>query len=168
MPWMQKIYQTLETLIQLHKALYTLAVEKKDILIAGNSDDLVRVMKQEQKLVKAIEQVEKDRRDCLASLLQERRYPVSVETLSELSKITTNVEEKTRLTTYREELLRIVSELRAANDLNQQLLEQSLSFVEMSLDLITEAPEDEYIYRKPAGNAPFSQVNHYSYMNKKA
>jgi hypothetical protein len=69
------------------------------------------------------------------------------------------------LTSYREELIRIVSELRSANELNQQLLEQSLSFVNMSLDLLTDSPEDDFIYKKPTQ----SPMNSYrSLINKKA
>lgn len=165
---MNMLYELLENLQNLHQALFTLAVEKKDVLIKGSTDGLIRTMQQEQKLVKAIEAVETARVQCMEKLLTERHYPVSVKTLDDLIKITTSADEKSRLSTLREELLRIVTELRSANELNQQLLQQSLSFVEMSLDFITEPPEDDYIYRKPNGHSSTGYANHNFYLNKKA
>jgi flagellar biosynthesis/type III secretory pathway chaperone len=168
MKMMQMLYESLENLQNLHRVLLALAIEKKDILIKGHTDGLVRMMQQEQKLIKAIEVAENARIQCVERLVEERQYPVSVITLDDLIKITTSADEKSRLTTYREELLPIVTGLRTANELNQQLLEQSLSFVEMSLDVITEPPEDDYIYRKPTGQPSGVYANHQSYLNKKA
>ncbi|MGO0063611.1 flagellar protein FlgN [Brevibacillus fluminis] len=168
MDFMNKLYELLGNLRDLHAALLTLAVEKKEVLIAGNTDGLVRIMQKEQKLVKAIEAVEAARIQCIEKLLSERSYPITVKTLDDLIKMTTSAEEKSQLTAHREELLRIVSELRAANDLNQQLLAQSLSFVEMSLDFITAPPEDDYIYHKPNGQLSGGYTQYQSYLNKKA
>lgn len=54
MNFMNMLYELLSNLRDLHAALLTLAVEKKEVLIAGNTDGLVRIMQKEQKLVKAI------------------------------------------------------------------------------------------------------------------
>ncbi|TRY24497.1 MULTISPECIES: flagellar protein FlgN [Brevibacillus] len=147
-----ELYELLDNLIQLHKALYTLAVQKKDVLIKGNVDELVAITKQEQKLIKAVGSAEEARQAVVAHLFASLGFTRDNGTISDLIKLTTSAEEKMRLTTYRDELMRIVSELRDANELNQQLLEQSLSFVNMTLNLITDAPEDDYIYGNPAAD----------------
>lgn len=159
------LYDILENLTNLHRALYTLAAEKKNALIEGDMNALTRITQQEQKIVKAIDAAEASRIELVKEIYAERNLPFIEGTLAELIKSLTGVEEKAKLTSYREELIRIVSELRSANELNQQLLDQSLSFVNMSLDLLTDSPEDDFIYRKPTGS---QQNSHRTFINKKA
>jgi flagellar biosynthesis/type III secretory pathway chaperone len=161
-----ELYELLDNLIQLHKALYTLAVQKKDVLIKGDVDELVAITRQEQKLIKAVGSAEEARQAVVARLFASLGFTRDNGTITDLIKLTTSAEEKMRLTTYRDELMRIVSELRDANELNQQLLEQSLSFVNMTLNLITDTPENDYIYGNPATEA-YRHTNR-MFFNKKA
>ncbi|WNC17838.1 flagellar protein FlgN [Brevibacillus brevis] len=163
---MEMLYELLDNLIQLHKALYTLAVQKKDVLIKGNVDELVAITRQEQKLVKGITAAETARLSVVRELTAEKGFTLQDGTLAELIKLTISAEEKRRLTALRNELSRIVFELRDANELNQQLLRQSLSFVNMTLDLITDTPEDEFIYGNPTSEG-YRQASR-TFFNKKA
>ncbi|MFD2369396.1 flagellar protein FlgN [Brevibacillus sp. GCM10020057] len=163
---MEMLYELLDNLIQLHKALYTLATHKKEVLIKGKVDELVAITRQEQKLMKGITAAETARLNTVRELTNEKGFSLQEGTLAELIKLTTSAEEKTRLTDCRNELIRIVSELRDANELNQQLLKQSLSFVNMTLDLITDAPEDDFIYGHPSAEG-YRQANR-TFFNKKA
>lgn len=163
---MKTLYDLLDNLIQLHKALYTLSAQKKDVLIKGNVDELVAITRHEQKLIKGITAAETARIDIVRELSAEKGFALQEGTLAELIKLTTSAEEKTRLTASRNELTRIVAELRGANELNQQLLEQSLSFVNLTLDLITDSPEDDFIYGNPASDS-YRQANR-TFFNKKA
>ncbi|MGC5324888.1 flagellar protein FlgN [Brevibacillus sp. SYSU BS000544] len=167
MAQIDSLYDVLDNLLNLNRALYTLAVQKKDVLIKGDMDALVQMTQQEQKLIKAITTTEASRIQVINEIFAEKGLPLAEHTLLGLTKALTNVDQKSRLTKYREELIRIVSELREANELNQQLLEQSLSFVNHSLDLFTDTPEDDFIYRKPIGNQAMYQPNR-SFINKKA
>lgn len=163
---MDILYDLLDNLIQLHKALYTLATQKKDVLVKGDVDGLVAITRQEQKLIKGATAAETARLDVVRELTAEKGFALQEGTLAELIKLTTSAEEKSRLTSCRNELSRIVTELRDANELNQQLLSHSLSFVNMTLDLITDTPEDDYIYGKPTTDA-YRQANR-TFFNKKA
>jgi flagellar biosynthesis/type III secretory pathway chaperone len=161
------LYDVLENLTNLHRALYTLAVEKKEVLIKGDLEALTRITQQEQKLVRAVEANESSRIELVRKLFAEKGASLSEGSLLELIKLWTGAEEKLRLTNYRNELIRIVSELRTANELNQQLLEQSLSFVNHSLDLLTYSPEEDFLYKKPTGYNGNNQASR-SFINKKA
>jgi flagellar biosynthesis/type III secretory pathway chaperone len=163
---MEMLYELLDNLIQLHKALYTLATHKKDVLVKGNVNELVAITSQEQKLIKGITAAETARLNVVRELTTEKGFTLQEGSLAELIKLTTSAEEKTRLTVCRNELSRIVYELRDANELNQQLLKQSLSFVNMTLDLITDTPEDDFIYGNPASEG-YRQANR-TFFNKKA
>lgn len=160
------LYGVLDNLIGLHKALYTLAIEKKDALIRGEVDELTRITLQEQKCIKGIENAEASRIALVREIYAERKLPLVEGTLSELIKSLTGAEEKTKLTDYRSELLRIVSELRDANELNQQLLEQSLTFVNISMDLVTDNPEEDFIYKKPTNSSTNAKLR--SIINRQA
>lgn len=162
---METLYDLLDNLIQLHRAMYTLASQKKDVLVKGKIDELVAITRQEQKLIKGVTAAETARQTVVKELSVEKGFALEEGTLAELIKLTTSAEEKVRLTSYRDELTRVVTELRNANDLNQQLLEQSLDFVNMTLDLITDTPEDDYIYGNPAHD--IRQANR-TFFNKKA
>lgn len=166
MAQLDSLYEVLENLIALHKALYTLAVQKKDVLIKGDVDALVQITHQEQKLIRAVEAAENKRMELVQELISTQGLTPKEATLSELIKSLNSAAAKTRLAQVREELLRIVSELREANELNQQLLEQSLSFVTMSLDLLTDSPEEDFFYKNPV-KGPNMPVNR-SFINKKA
>lgn len=163
---MHTLYELLDNLIQLHKALYTLAMQKKEVLVKGDVDELVAITRQEQKLIKGVTAVETARLNAVKELTTEKGLTPQEGTLAELIKLTTSAEEKLRLTSCRNELSRIVTELKEANELNQQLLEQSLSFVNMTLDLITDTPEDDFIYGKPTADT-YRQANR-TFFNKKA
>ncbi len=160
------LHDVLENLINLHKALYTLAVQKKDVLIKGDIEALSAITQQEQKLIKALGAAESARIELVKQMFATRGLSIADATLLDLVKIVTDPEEKSRLQSYRDELTRIVSELRQANELNQQLLEQSLSFVNLTLDLLTDTPEDDFIYRKPTDPAGAAHLSR-SFLNKK-
>lgn len=159
MQQMEELYQVLENLINLHKALFTLAAEKKEVLIKGDSDALLRITKQETKLIQAVEAAESARGDVMNRIAAAKGLSFSDQTLLGLIKAITSAEEKLRLKAYREELIRIVSQLREANELNQQLLAQSLSFINASLDLLTDTPEEDFIYKRPKGYGSGVQAN---------
>ncbi|QRG70819.1 flagellar protein FlgN [Brevibacillus choshinensis] len=163
---MEMLYELLDNLIQLHKALYTLSQHKKEVLIKGNVDELVAITRQEQKLIKGVTAAETARLNVVRELTAEKGLTLQEGTMAELIKLTTSAEEKTRLASYRNGLTSIVSELSKENEFNQQLLEQSLSFVNMTLDLITDTPEDDLFYGKSALNTN-RQVNS-TFFNKKA
>lgn len=160
------LYEILHNLTHLHRALYTLAMQKKDVLIHNEVDQLVAITQQEQKLIKAVAAAEEARLEAVRALYAEKGMTSSGETLADLIKLITAAEDKARLTQYRNELIRIVSELREANELNQQLLEQSLSFVNRTLDLITDSPEEDFIYSRPASDVYRNAKR--NFINKKA
>jgi flagellar biosynthesis/type III secretory pathway chaperone len=162
---MGTLYELLDNLTQLHKAMYTLAMQKKDVVVKGQIDELIAITRQEQQLIKGVAAAETARQAVVKELSVEKGFALQEGTLAELIKLTTSAEEKIRLTSYREELNRVVNELRDANELNQQLIEHSLSFVNMTLDLITDTPEDDYIYGKPTND--IRQANR-TFFNKKA
>lgn len=140
------IIKQLDQLIKLHTSLMKLAVEKTEAIKNSDMETIDKLMKDEQQHVKAISQIETARQKEVDRLL----LGSNNNSLWDLISITEGVE-KEKLTTQREQLLRITQELRNQNNINQQLIYQSLQFVNLSLDLMRPQKIDSFNYEKPAG-----------------
>ncbi|MGG3449212.1 flagellar protein FlgN [Domibacillus aminovorans] len=131
------LVDTLEKQLALHKSLLQLAQLKTDAVKKGDMDELNRIVREEQKHVGAI------------TILEKRRASESDETVSELLPSLPQ-EEQVRAEAVRDELIDVLSQLKEVNELNVQLVEQSLQFVHLQLDLL--APADSGTYAADGDN----------------
>lgn len=149
----EHIAADLERLIGLHRELARIAEEKKQVLIQGDMERLTRVLQTESQVYKQASAAEESRQRETASFLAAkgvRQTGKSGEwTVSDLIKLVFNAEEKRRLMKLQTELLGVIRELQEANELNRQLVEQSLAFVNNTLDFITESRQQEITYSHP-------------------
>ena len=137
-----KLISLLENLVKLHKSLNKIAIKKTDILKSGDIDALQPLLKEENKHVLAIRQLDQER-----SKLVEKIVKKSDATLSSILPHV-NIEEREQLQSVKLKLTEEINKLRSQNSLNQKLIEQSLSFVNLSMDLLMPEPE-EYVYDRP-------------------
>ena len=143
----QSIITALEKLIKLHKSLNQLAEKKTTIIKEGNTDALTALLVDEQKHVKAITQIEKEREQAVLTFMSGKKA-----TIDEVIEVA-NSNEANTLRRLKEELLTEVMKLKEQNELNQQLLITSLQFVNLSLDLLR--PQDRnYNYDKTNQEPP--------------
>jgi len=136
---------TMEKLLKLHKSLYELAVKKTDIIKTGDMDGLNQMLKDEQAHIAAISQLEKEREKAAHSIVPALESPTVSDCLNLLSQ-----PDRLRLAAITEELAELVFELKEQNFLNQQLVHQSLQFVNVSMNLLRPQPEN-INYGPPAG-----------------
>ncbi|MBM7618370.1 flagellar biosynthesis/type III secretory pathway chaperone [Bacillus tianshenii] len=122
------IITILEKLATLHDYLYELTVRKADIVKNNSLEDLQNLNKEEQKFLKAISQLE-----------QQRLALSNNKTISELMVVATD-EEKTALLQLKDRLSISIEQIQEQNDLNQQLLQQSLQFIAVTLNTLTQEP----------------------------
>lgn len=135
----------LSKILVLHQNLYKLSEKKTDILKKGDIDALNEHMKEEQKYLLAIRQLENERVGVVERLLGPR---VSEKSLSKCIEVVQEPH-KTQLTKLSEELVEVINKLRDINSLNQQLTHQSLQFVNMTLEMLM--PQEQSVtYGKPA------------------
>ncbi|WP_050179817.1 flagellar protein FlgN [Domibacillus robiginosus] len=136
------LIETLEKQLALHKSLLGLAYAKRAAIKENKMDELNRIVRDEQKHVSAVTILEKQR--------NARSEGTVMEQLPQLSE-----EEQSRVFALRDELMAVLADLRAANDLNAELLDQSLQFVHLQLDLL--APQDAGNYAPEGdGDGPSS------------
>jgi flagellar biosynthesis/type III secretory pathway chaperone len=133
----------------LHESLIELATQKTKALIANEIDTLMKITRQENKLVKQIQETDHQRRLFVAQYLHVKGFPVQYTiTVSEFSKYVFQPEEKKALLDEQEALLDTLNRLKQLNETNQMLIGDALNYVNFSIDLLTLAGDD-IVYKHP-------------------
>ncbi|MDD3705539.1 MAG: flagellar protein FlgN [Clostridiaceae bacterium] len=115
--------------------LSELAKSKKKIIVEGKIAELDKMVKLEQNMIFNIGQLERKREDIVSMLCKALNMNSAQITVSELAKVL-KPELKNRLEDIQEKLQKVLSELKDANDVNGQLLEQSLEYIDYSINLV--------------------------------
>ena len=145
----------LEQLLTLHETLLEQAKTKTEVIKVGDVEALKGITNEERKLIKMVNTAQKDLLNQAKDFLEQRSNSMDAPTLQDCLPFVIAQEQQT-LTTLQSQLVEKVSLLKRQNDLNQQLLKQSLSIVQLSLDLLT--PDiDTYNYERPDSSQPFEQ-----------
>lgn len=132
----QAILDILNGEIAFYKKLLKLSKDKQKIIIAGNVNELDKIIKIEQDMILEIGQLEKQREleaDRLCVLLGLKRESL---TLSELSRIL-GASDGALFQNIQKEMKDLLSELKKINDQNGELIKQSLEYIDFSIDIIT-------------------------------
>lgn len=136
---MKSAYEELLTLLQNQKNVYSelvdLSRKKQKPLIEGELTSLEVITRQEQVLIYQIGKLEEKREKCVVYLAEQGGFDTSA-TLKELLP---QVPEKLRpaLKKTYEDLAVLLSELEKFNRENTDLIQQSLRFINFSVDIIS-------------------------------
>ncbi|WP_449622733.1 flagellar protein FlgN [Robertmurraya sp. Marseille-Q9965] len=137
---------TLEKMLRMHNDLFKSALKKTDYLKVGDMESLNQILKEEQGLVAQINKLENVRKQIVKNILPNTENPTVKDCIKAISG-----NEKEQLIKVTDSLTAIVLELKERNYLNQQLIYQSLQYVNFSLNLLN--PQTESInYGPPARN----------------
>ncbi|MCP3794850.1 flagellar protein FlgN [Paenibacillus sp. CH40] len=147
---LDRLIDVLEQLDQKHLILLELAKSKKKIVMENDMDSLVQHLNQESRLLKQVEQLEEARMEVSYELLRERGIKSQLNlTITELARLVFDPEDKNKLLSVQSRLSHTLSELKEINAINQKLIEQSLVFIDYSLDLLVGRPNQEMTYMHP-------------------
>jgi flagellar biosynthesis/type III secretory pathway chaperone len=147
----QSLIETMDRLVQIHLFLLDLSEQKKDVLIKNQVDKLNKIVNKETSLIKEITLLDKQRIEYISEFLVQKGYrPNPSITVGDLIKLVVAIEDKRALEEKQRALLGTIFKLKKLNQLNAQLIEHSLAFIEYSLDLVLGPPEDDMIYHKPS------------------
>lgn len=152
---MEAILNILDQLIEVHRTLLELSEQKKRAIIGDQVDQLMQLTQKETKLVKRIEELETERMRAIEAFMRSKNmYLTSAITISQLTRFVVILEDKQALMDRQHWLLALIEELKRANDLNRQLIQQSLAFINCSLDLLVGCDESDAVYRNPSQSVP--------------
>ncbi|NMO96613.1 flagellar protein FlgN [Paenibacillus lemnae] len=145
-----QLIKVLEQLNTVYSNMLTLADSKTNAIKENQVDTVVQIMNQESKSVKLVEQLEHKRAEVTQLFLHSRGIKSQLElNVTELSKLVFDLEERERLLNIQSTLSGTLLRLKEKNDLNQQLIKQSLDFIDLSLDLLTGKPSQDITYQHP-------------------
>lgn len=150
----QQIAVLLEKMVQGHQKLNALSERKTEVLKSGDVKMLELLLREENLIVRETKQYE------------ESRKSISTLPFSEWIQHVPG-EERAELENLQKELLQEVERLKGRNELNQQLLQQSLQFVNMSLNMLRPEPEKS-TYSRPASLNHPSTTQGYALFDSKA
>ncbi|OKP85571.1 MULTISPECIES: flagellar protein FlgN [Paenibacillus] len=145
------LLELLERLDEAHIQMLDLAAFKKQTIMDNKVDGLIDILNRESKLMKLIEQLEEQRAQAAYAFLQGVGIRSNLNlNLSELSRLVFDPEDKSRLLHIQQKLSGTLRRLKQANELNQKLIEQSLTFIDYSLDLLVGRPNQDFTYHHPS------------------
>lgn len=119
-----------------YKDMLELSKSKKKIIVEGKVAELDKIVKLEQNMIFNIGQLERKREEEVAKLCDALELKVAQITISELSKLL-QPELKKGLEDIQNKLQEVFSELKAVNDINGQLIEQSIEYIDYSINLFS-------------------------------
>lgn len=139
------VVHTLDELINIQKQLINYSERKKTVLIERKLDELNQIVQEEAKLVKQLGKLENDRKHQMESVMHEES------SLSFRQFVDTLTDDLTRkkLTTQFYTLQQLAIELQSKNKVNEQLLKDSLSFVQYMIDQVTHSQQRHFNYQSP-------------------
>lgn len=125
----------------LHEEFNKKALEKQEAVKTGNMASLDQIIKDESMLVSKLRKLEYTREQTVKMWMQERGIVSEDVTMEHLLQFFPEEDRKT-LQYWQRRLITEINKLKEQNEFNQQLIEESLRFVNMSLDSFH--PQKEY------------------------
>ena len=138
----QLIVEKMDGLTKAHLDLLKLSKEKTEAIKQSNLKPFAVIVAKEQKLIQLIDGLEEERGELVRTYLGG-----SEGTLADCLEKASSYDRK-MLSDYGKRLLGLVEELRGQNELNRQLIQQSLQFINMNMALLL-PEEDTYTYERP-------------------
>lgn len=146
---------TLMTLLEreyaIYQKLYEISAKKTDVIVAGKVAALDEIVKVEEQLVLGVGKFEREREAIVEKLAQTLQKPGQNFTLSVLIEALDDTQAK-QLTTVQQQISDVLHELTEKNNLNMQLLQHSMDYVQFSLNLLSGQDETAGVYGKSGGD----------------
>lgn len=131
------IRENIEKLLHEHEQLLEISHQKTDLIKNSEMEALVKVLLEEKKVMQIIMQLEDEREKLVSLLFRTLHIDGSIDkTVTNLLSYLEDDAEKEQLAQLITPLIETITALKANEDLNSQLLEQSMQFIQLSLSMM--------------------------------
>jgi phosphotransferase system IIB component len=131
----QPIIRSLKQLIQFHERLVDISEQKTALIKDGAIDELQTLLVTERKEIRLLEQAEEKRQAGVSAWFREKQADRAA-TLTNMLEIITDKTEKENLEHTTIKLTKVITSLKQQEELNQSLLNQSMQFVQLNMDMM--------------------------------
>lgn len=128
------LMSVLEQEHRVYENILRLSKQKTDIIVEGKVSELDNIVKLEQVLVTQISRIEDQREKLLSEILPDKKG-INISELKDYA----DKEGKQKLEVFQKKLEKVINELRNANQLNAKLIQNSLEYIEFSLNIMSNA-----------------------------
>lgn len=138
----QKINELMDILdreAEIYEDILKLSRNKTDFIIKGKVSELDNITKIEQALIMDMAKLEDLREKTVSDLSVDINSNTSQITVTELLKHLDDSQAE-RLEAYKTNLLGIINEIKDVNDLNSKLIQNSIDYINFSLNILSSAP----------------------------
>ncbi|MCG1026843.1 flagellar protein FlgN [Virgibacillus halodenitrificans] len=132
----QLIIQSLHQLVDVHKQLLRLSNQKTEAIKEGSIDNMQKVIGQERKEIKQLEQAEKIREKLVSDWFIKNGFSQEDVSITFLLDHIEQLDEREKLGNITIRLTKLITELKQQEQLNQSLINQSMKFIQLSLDML--------------------------------
>lgn len=134
----QQVVQRLKQMGKIHKELNLLARKKKDVLIKGSPNELQQILIEENKRIHQLEHHEQKRQEEVKQWFQQEQLKVKIEeqTITRMLEHMNDEEDQKELLDATIYLTEQITEFKQHEQLNRELIAQSMQFVHMSLEFM--------------------------------
>jgi flagellar biosynthesis/type III secretory pathway chaperone len=140
------IVSVVTELVQKHRELLRIAEMKQTVLVEGNIDRLKNVVEQEIAVIRQITDLEQQRLEKGQEIADHLGIPVEALTATRLAEETTSPEHRNRIAVLTSEFQVLMGRLKEINAQNEQLIQQSLQYIDHMIGLITADPDENKLY----------------------
>ncbi|GGB55305.1 flagellar protein FlgN [Virgibacillus dakarensis] len=132
----QTIIQSLEKLVTIHESLLELSEQKTVVIKEGSVEKLQSLLIKERRYVRTLGQEEEKRQKEVEDWFSEQRISGKEVTITTMLNEISGEETGTEMAQIANTLTEVIVKLKQQEQLNQALIQQSMQFVELSLDMI--------------------------------
>ncbi|BBB91690.1 MAG TPA: flagellar protein FlgN [Methylomusa anaerophila] len=134
----EKLITIMHQTIQLYQTLLELSRQKREALVAVNIQEVESITRQEELLIIEAGKLEKSRQAAIEQIIARHNLSAANPTLMQVKEL---ADEQTaaRIESIGEQIASLVKELVALNQLNTKLINQSLEYINFSINVMTQA-----------------------------
>jgi len=131
------INDSLQELTMIHEELLKGSKRKTDIIKEGSTEKIQAILAEERKYIKILEQSEEKRQKEVEKWYTAKQLPLEDMTITNMLEVLTDKEAQQELEQLTIELTKTITQLKQQEQLNQALIQQSMQFVQLSLDMLS-------------------------------
>lgn len=139
--WIDNLIKVLDYENKLYGQLLSMAESKTGVVVKGDTEQLQALVAKEQKFISELGKLKDVREQIIGQISKTTGLHPDDLTLSKLADMLPQ-DQCQRLNQVRETLQETIGKLSTKNDLNQQLIQNALDYVDFSLNLLTQ-PEPQ-------------------------